>query len=92
MSIYIHGAKFPEKDGLIVLRIWGNGVVERYEGWNNHYLFGVKATDIPVHGRLIDADELLLYNVKFDDHDEQVVYAKEIEEAKTIIPADEEYL
>lgn len=84
-GIYISGVKMPEKDQLVILRIWGNGQVERLEGYRPFLLYDVKATDIPDHGRLIDADALLK---KCDDGDD-VMFIWALEDAPIIIPAEE---
>lgn len=88
-GIYISGVKMPEKGQLIIFRIWGNGQVERLEGYRPFLLCGVKATDIPNHGRLIDADALITAS-HCDDHDVCVVDLDDIVNAPTIIPASEE--
>ena len=88
-GIYISGIKMPEKEQLVIFRIWGNGQVERLEGYRPFLLYGVKATDIPNHGRLIDADALVTVS-HYDDHDVCVVDLDDIINAPTIIPASEE--
>lgn len=93
-GIYISGVKMPEKEQLVIFRIWGNGQVERLEGYRPFLLYGVKATDIPNHGRLIDADAM---KTKIDgsDHHTIEVVKQWVDEQPTIIEArvsDEIYL
>ena len=86
-GIYISGIKMPEKEQLVIFRIWGNGQVERLEGYRPFLLYGVKATDIPDHGRLIDAD--VLKEEWRNGFHRKIVYAL-MEDAPTIIPADKD--
>lgn len=95
-GIYISGVKMPEKDQLVIFRIWGNGQVERLEGYRPFLLYGVKATDIPDHGRLIDADAVSKFHIERTEMiNGEIVLTKykllrEIDDAPTIIPADKE--
>ena len=57
-GIYIPGLKFPNEDGVLTLRVWGNGMVESLDGYHSFLLSGIKAVPVPDHGRLIDADAL----------------------------------
>lgn len=43
MAVYINGLKMPKKSGVLTLRIWGNGRVERLEGYHSWLLSGVTA-------------------------------------------------
>ena len=92
-GIYISGVKMPEKEQLVIFRIWGNGQVERLEGYNPFLLYGVKATDIPNHGRLIDADALketmkIITRTEVQEIVEYDINAYKVDDAPTIIPAD----
>ena len=84
----------PEKEQLVIFRIWGNGQVERLEGYRPFLLYGVKATDIPDHGRLIDAEPIRTFITDGLNSGEfgydQIKVLAEIEYAPTIIPADKD--
>ena len=92
MSILIKGIKMLDKSGVITLRVWGNGRVERLEGYHSWLLSGVRAENIPPHGRLIDADALM----ELIEHDTPLssVYEKTtrryLHNAPTIIEAEGE--
>lgn len=99
MSVYIKGMEMPEKDGVWTLRIWGNGQVERLEGYHSFLLSGVKAIPVPSHGRLVDADALIrriydaakqqpeIADLYEDEADSMIAWLKT---APTIIPADKD--
>ena len=98
MSILIKGMNMPTKDGVITIRIWGNGLVERLESYHSWLLSGVRAQSIPPHGDLIDrgaflenAPEIHQDYVDSDGYcwDSEWGYTRyQIENAPTIIPAD----
>jgi len=87
-GIYISGVKMPEKDQLVIFRIWGNGQVERLEGYRPFLLYGIKATGIPDHGRLIDADALK-QKMHYDAFDWLVLDESDVDDAPTIIESEE---
>ena len=94
MSIYISGVEMPKKDSIVILRIWGYGDVERFEGYHSYLLNGVKASNVPNHGRLIDADALIgLLGIMGDKCDNPVVWEQMryiVEDVPTIVPADKD--
>ena len=96
MSILIKGMDMPTKDGVITIRIWGNGLVERLESYHSWLLSGVRAQSIPPHGDLISRDALMeLYADEDDLRLENMkvpiaVIRQNIMDAPTIIPADKE--
>ena len=93
-GIYIPGLKFPNEDGVLTLRVWGNGMVEALDGYHSFLLSGVKAVPVPEHGRLIDADALPNYDKpigKMMMFGGEYVYTQTaIDNAPTILPADGE--
>lgn len=55
----------------------------------DHIVLDCPLIPVPPHGDLIDRDELLAKQFT-DDHDDYVVYADDIDEMPTIIPASKE--
>lgn len=89
MSILIKGMEMPKEgtynivhiysDGRVSMPVWGKGM---------QIAQGVNAVPVPHHGRLIDADALKIMMPTIGD---EYLYAREmIEEAPTIIEAEEE--
>ena len=94
MSILIKGMEMPEEDGVYTLRIWGNGRVERLESYHAWLLTGVRAEDIPKHGRLIDADAAIRQGWTISRNysaspTENVYEVKTMDALPTIIEAEE---
>lgn len=89
-GVYISGLKMPEEDGVLTLRIWGNGLVESIESYHSWLLSGVKAIPVPDHGRLISADLLKAdFTGNFTEaYPTGLVWAM-IDDAPTIIPGEE---
>ena len=101
-GVYISGLKMPEEDGVLTLRIWGNGLVESIESYHSWLLSGVKAIPAPDHGRLIDADALqkimrrgreyvagLEWNIQVGASKGLDAAVYMVEDAQTIIPGEE---
>lgn len=59
MSIIIKGMKMPEEGGLKVLCVYGDGSI-RMPVWGKGLVKAeyMQASELPPHGRLIDADKL----------------------------------
>ncbi len=89
MDIYIHNIKLP-KDEPGAFK-----VIVLYVGFDGKLRAGCEGTHevtvVPPHGRLIDADALIKpRNQHIDVHsDEWYVEVRTIEDAPTIIPAEE---
>ena len=97
MSIIIHGIDMPKEgtfdmihihsDGSVAFPFWGRGM---------EAVPGVKAEQLPPHGRLIDADALHYSRVRIYHEDgtvggyNAVVMSAEIKDATTIIEAEGE--
>ena len=82
-----------DKSGVITLRVWGNGRVERLEGYHSWLLSGVRAENIQSHGRLIDADALRddwLENGENEYVYDTNAFLESIDSVPTIVDAEEE--
>lgn len=88
MSILIKGMEMPKEDEEIIIRIDSDGTVMTEYALP---ISGTKAVSVPPHGRLIDADALIKpKNQHIDVHsDEWYVEVRTIDDAPTIIPAEE---
>ena len=91
-EIYIKGMKMPKKDGVLTLRIWGSGQVERLESYHSWLLSGVKAASFPPHGRLGDFDEFLnrAFGTGLFNEDDMRLLQELVGGSSIIIPANEE--
>ena len=96
MSILIKGMDMPKdiEPGLAI--VFANGIDGKRYARLYHYRHGgltewLEAVPVPNHGRLIDADELIKpRNQHIDVHsDEWYVEVRTIEDAPTIIEAEE---
>lgn len=100
MSIYIEGMEMPKAEfGSMIVAIRPDGMVEDVMG-----CYVGKAVPVPPHGRLIDADALMLkireYTEEYGDMDENGWHSDKwcamqeakmaIADAPTVIPATEE--
>ena len=97
-GVYIRGMEMPKKHSYITITIWPNGIAsyglfDREEHLCNFQ--ETKAVPVPEHGRLIDADELtlkkkfMLSGMGFTTFTVEAVLIHDIENAPTIIPAEE---
>lgn len=89
MSVLIKGMEMPKAGNWKTIRIYYDGtcVEPNWQG-DCRYMQGCEAVFVPPHGRLIDADELKIMMPTIGD---EYLYAREmIEEAPTIIEAEEE--
>lgn len=92
MSILLHNISFPpEGEDAIGLFLRWDGTVHL---WHPHAFIGhdVEATELPPHGRLIDADEIIQERHQHYEHlsDTFYVTVRDIELAPTIIEAEKE--
>ena len=90
MSILIKGMEMPDKMHTIDICRDANGVLQANcgdgTGWHD-------VVEVPTHGRLIDADELLKRKGDCYDHDGHLLYAVgtgDIMLAPTVIEASED--
>ena len=97
MSVLIRGMEMPKNGETITITICGDGLV--FEEWKEPGSV-FKAVPVPEHGRLIDADVLLerewVHDYKYEGDPGKIKIYVEIddivsavEDAPTIIPADE---
>ena len=80
-DILIKGMQMPKNGETITITICGDGIV--FEEWKEPGSV-FKAVHVPPHGRLIDADAEISFNVTMDSGKCQVALF-----APTIIPAEE---
>ena len=85
MSVLIKGMKLPANENETIIRIQPNGTILDQYG---HHLI-IKAVPVPPHGRLIDADALLQRAVPHGWSTPKWVSDIAIDDAPTIIPAEE---
>ena len=93
MGIYIKGMEMPDY-GYVCIKVFTNGdVVMTKEKRGGLVVTGINehigmAIPVPPHGRLIDADELSEHAWR-DKLDSRELIARMIDNAPTIIPAEE---
>lgn len=84
MGVYIAGMEMPTNADMAPTAVWvypnGYAIVFKDNGKMKQY---TEAVPVPPHGRLIDADALVLEDDYYGWRDKQVV-----KNAPTIIPAD----
>ena len=94
MSILISGLDLDTReDGWFDVRLYGNGNVAYRDGFGVWHDIGKRAVPVPAHGDLKDADALLKkceFVCTDDDEDIRAVRYSIIEDAPTIIPAEED--
>lgn len=93
MSILIKDVEMPQENELIIIS--SNGDVEKVKCDGTSCLCDSKAIELPPHGRLIDTNTLKVKHGWLDNFDNththiQFVYANEINNAPTIIEAEED--
>ena len=87
MGVYIKGMEMPtEQYGKMVITLYPNGHVAEYIGDIGRVW---EAVPVPPHGRLIDADALLQRAISHGWSTPKWVSNIVIEDAPTIIPAEE---
>lgn len=88
MGVYIN-MEMPEDSDMIV--IYSDGTARKYLSYTKVIIDEAKAVPIPLHGRLIDADELKKKHHWTDDfYETEYVEVEDIDAAPTIIPAEGE--
>lgn len=88
-GFYIHGMEMPTfRDDYVAIVIYGNGTIRSVHGY---VIDGATAVSVPPHGRLIDADALKknAYPFPCAIGTEWAVTLRQINDAPTIIPAEE---
>ncbi len=89
MGLYLSEINMPKGEGSkLVLQIFPNGEVYDGHGIRLGIAKWAEAQEVPPHGRLIDADALDSSETDYSGN--HIVYLVDIDDAPTIIPAEEE--